>query len=328
MSNMIIGNAKKNMLSSNELDNKYYLEEYKVDLNNDNDSHSIIIKQVENPKCVLDVGCGVGYIGRTLKELYKVQVDGVEIDEKAKKIAQKVYDNVYDFSIEDIESSAYQKFIKNDVKYDYIIFADIIEHLVNPGLVIYNLSQKLEKNGKIIISIPNIAHGNIITNLIKGNFNYNKTGILDTTHLRFFTKNSFYDFVSNINKTYNTKLYVKLIGQTFAADEKRDELLYNFMKDDLYVFQNIFELSFVECKNVHKSENNFDDVYNYYIESLNIRKDYENIKNENKKLKEDLKLLEDRYKECSSTLNDIINSKGYKALLKYYRFKDKIKPKK
>ena len=344
---MIIGNAKQNLLSKKEEENKYYVNDYKIDLNNDNDSHSIIINNIKNAKRILDVGCGVGYVGKTLKELNEIIVDGIEIEKEARKEANKIYDNVYDFSIEDINCKSYQEFINKNIKYDYIICADIIEHLVNPGLVIYNLSKLLNKNGKLLVSIPNVAHINIISNLIDGNFNYNKTGILDTTHLRFFTKNSFYDFINNINKKYDINLNTKLIGQTFVKEDDNNELLYSVIKDDIYVFQNIFELSFEKTEIIDKkSSNNYNKINEYYLKYLDIsnelqnkENDYQNIIKEKdilidnlneeiSKLKKDNKELENKCRDLNTKLDNIYNSKGYKALLKYYKFKNKFRRKK
>ncbi|PYT05283.1 MAG: glycosyltransferase/methyltransferase, partial [Acidobacteria bacterium] len=72
-------------------------------------------------------------------------------------------------------------------QYDAIIFGDVLEHLHNPGVVLEKLSRLLKPGGKILLSLPNIANIWIRISLLMGRFNYSRLGILDETHLRFFT---------------------------------------------------------------------------------------------------------------------------------------------
>ena len=201
-----IANAEKNTLSKKVKPNNYTINEYSVDLNNPNDSHSIIANHALGSKQILDLGCGVGYIGRAIKERQECTIDGIDIDETALKIAKKYYNKVSLIRLGDKTDQAFQDFLKSSQKYDCIICGDIIEHLENPGYIISILAEKLAKNGKILVSIPNIAHIDIVANLIDGRFNYGETGILDNTHLRFWTESSFYDFIENINEQYKTTL--------------------------------------------------------------------------------------------------------------------------
>ena len=337
----ILGNAKKNMLSTPEQENKYYNENYEIDLNNDNNSHSIIVNNAKESKNILDVGCGVGYIGRKLIELSKCKVDGIEIDKESFKIVSKIYNKTFSFSIEDYDNPEYKSFIENKDKYDCIILADVIEHLVDPGKTIYTLSKKLTDKGMFIISTPNIAHIDVVSNLINGKFNYNKTGILDSTHVKLFTESSFYDFVDNINKKYKLSFGVKTIGKTYAKkDDKNDKFLLETKGMEVYVYQNIFLLSkdikTVNIKNkdyyallndnylkgIELEKNNAElnkkiNELEYKIETLNHKLKEENqknkiLKNENKEYK---KVNEELTKELDKTRIDreqILNSKSWK----------------
>jgi O-antigen biosynthesis protein len=80
-------------------------------------------------------------------------------------------------------------------KFDYIMFADVLEHLLNPEKVLKKSIDLLKGDGKIWISIPNIAHNSVIIDLINNKFEYRDSGLLDRTHLRFFTESSLHKFI-------------------------------------------------------------------------------------------------------------------------------------
>ena len=73
--------------------------------------------------------------------------------------------------------------------FDYVITADVLEHLVDPWRVVANIRPHLKDGGKVIASIPNIMHVSVMRDLLNGRFRYQEAGILDRTHLRFFTLN-------------------------------------------------------------------------------------------------------------------------------------------
>lgn len=74
--------------------------------------------------------------------------------------------------------------------FDYIILGDVLEHLYHPEEVLVRLSKYLKKDGRFICSIPNIMHTSVMIPLLKGKFEYAESGILDKTHIRFFTLES------------------------------------------------------------------------------------------------------------------------------------------
>ncbi len=144
--------------------------------------HNIIPKLIRNNSVILDVGCNTGFLGKILKEKNVVS-DGIDINQKALLIAKKYYRNLY-------KRDLYTHKINiNEGKYNYIIFSDILEHLPRPDLLLLDCKKYLKKNGKIIVSLPNVARLEIRLALLFGKFNYHP-GILSTDHLRFFTKKS------------------------------------------------------------------------------------------------------------------------------------------
>ena len=137
-----------------------------------------------NSQKVLDVGCGAGELGFALKKRQRTEVHGVELVFSAAESAKSYLDKVWNSAIEDVLPD-----LPGDY-YDCIVVADILEHLIDPWAVLTILKSKLSSDGKIIASIPNIQNWKIISDLIQGEWNYRNEGILDRTHLRFFTRKS------------------------------------------------------------------------------------------------------------------------------------------
>ena len=138
----------------------------------------------KNAKTILDLGCGTGALGKSIKERQACHVTGIELQKEAYETAK----TNLDVAIKDNINRFCPCFLKQ--KFDCMIFADILEHLISPWAVLRKFAYKLKDNGTIIASIPNIAHPRIIAHLQKGVFRYEPAGILDITHLRFFTKTS------------------------------------------------------------------------------------------------------------------------------------------
>lgn len=128
---------------------------------------------------VLDVGCGAGSLGGIIKN-YGNYVAGVTISKEEAVIARRKLDKVFIFDVEKV------KLPKLDA-YDVIIFGDILEHLRDPWSVLAKFKQCLKENGRVMISVPNIATWNLRLGLLFGKFHYTKTGLMDETHIRFFT---------------------------------------------------------------------------------------------------------------------------------------------
>lgn len=114
-------------------------------------------------------------------------IDCVEINEADAKIAEEYCTKMLVGDVELIDFAILQTW----GTYDYIIFADVLEHLKNPELVLEKCKILLKENGEILSSIPNVAHASIVLNLLDGKFQYQKIGLLDNTHLKLYTKKYF-----------------------------------------------------------------------------------------------------------------------------------------
>lgn len=144
-----------------------------------------ILKTVGKDKMVLEIGSSVGYMTKAFLD-NGCSVDVVETNKEAvSKIPKKVR-AIFNQSIEDTEI---YKLLKPD--YEYIIMADVLEHLVNPSAVLKKLLKVAHADTKLLISLPNIACWAMRKQLFfKGDFKYQDSGLLDRTHLHFYTVNT------------------------------------------------------------------------------------------------------------------------------------------
>ena len=150
-------------------------------LQNPYSAHSRMLDLVGRDKRVLEVGCATGYITRKMKE-NNCKVTGIEIDSQSAEIAKQYCEQIIIGNIEEIKDLNLQQ-----EYFDFILFADVLEHLVNPIKTLFRIKKYLKKDGRLFISLPNVANYRVRLNLLVGRFDYTKIGLLDRTHLRFFT---------------------------------------------------------------------------------------------------------------------------------------------
>jgi len=148
---------------------------------------------------VIEFGCGSGNFSATLKKyMPHAKFTGVELMTKESQQAEKVLDHVYNTNIDNG-----LEFLANN-KYDCAIFLDVLEHLKDPWTILENLHNHLEDGAKVVASIPNMRHLDVMKDLlIKGRFNYVEDGIMDRTHLRFFTQKTMVDLFTNSGYSVN-----------------------------------------------------------------------------------------------------------------------------
>ncbi len=155
---------------------------------------------------VLEIGCGEGLTGSTLKELGKAkEVVGIELDRTAAEKAKRRIDKVIPANVEHLELSFSEGY------FNYLIMGDVIEHMVDPWRVLSVLRRFLSPEGYLVASIPNVGHWRILKDLVLlDKWDYQEAGLLDKGHLRFFTKRSIvrmlmesgYEVNSILSKTY------------------------------------------------------------------------------------------------------------------------------
>jgi 2-polyprenyl-3-methyl-5-hydroxy-6-metoxy-1,4-benzoquinol methylase len=173
-------------------------------------SHDSILKLLEverEPVKILDVGTANGYLGKILKEKGHY-VTGIEKDAATAEKAKAYYHSFRQADIETFDFPYRREF-------DYILFADVLEHLRDPAAVLRRCIPALNESGKIIISVPNVANLIIRLSLLAGRFDYTERGILDRTHLRFFTLRNLHKMVAEglceMQEVIPTPLPVQLV---------------------------------------------------------------------------------------------------------------------
>lgn len=163
---------------------------YQLDLVSQN-SNSQIIKYILGERDILEFGPAFGRLTRYLSEQLKCKVDIVEFDEESGSAAATFARTACVGTEEgDIEKYLWESKLRTR-KYDYIIFADVLEHLRHPDMALRKCRAYLKEDGSILCAVPNIAHSSIIISLWNNDFTYNSVGLLDDSHVHFFTRKSF-----------------------------------------------------------------------------------------------------------------------------------------
>ena len=136
----------------------------------------------ENVQTLLDVGCGEGKFGYTCKQKKNMEIWGIELFEKEAEKAKGKLDKILVGNIEFDELNLPNNY------FDCIVFNDVLEHLQYPWIVLANIKKYIKTGGYVVASIPNIRfYENIKKLLIHKEWEYEESGIMDKTHLRFFT---------------------------------------------------------------------------------------------------------------------------------------------
>ena len=154
-------------------------------------SLSVLASLVHNQATVLDLGCGSGALGQHLSETRGCTLDGVTLSEAEATHARPHYRRVV---VDNLESCDLVATFAGS-HYDFIVCADVLEHLSRPEQVLAACRQLLQPEGRLLISVPNAGYTGLIAELLEGEFLYREEGLLDRTHLRFFTRRSLARFL-------------------------------------------------------------------------------------------------------------------------------------
>ena len=178
------------------------------------------------PGCtVLECGCATGYMTRLMKERLIAKVYIVEWGQKAFHMAMKYAEGGV---CADLMSDDWQKNF-NGISFDYIIFADVLEHLREPLTVLKTAVSMLKEDGTVLISVPNVAHNDLLISLYENHWEYTRTGLLDETHVHFFTEESLILLCEEAGLFAELLDYVRI--PTFNTEQARP---YDQEKEDLY----------------------------------------------------------------------------------------------
>jgi SAM-dependent methyltransferase len=137
----------------------------------------------------LEVGCGAGSLGRALKERGH-HVTGIEL---VPQVAERARCHLDVVVTADVETDGLPF---PPESFDAVIFADVLEHLIDPWRVLREAANLLTPEGRVIASIPNLQNLDVVRRLLRGRWEYRDRGITDVGHLRFFTLHTIRDLFS------------------------------------------------------------------------------------------------------------------------------------
>jgi 2-polyprenyl-3-methyl-5-hydroxy-6-metoxy-1,4-benzoquinol methylase len=169
------------------VNNRYAAE---IDLSNVHNTHSMLVLMVGEGKRVLELGASSGYMTRVLQQR-GCRVTAIEYDPEAGAELALVAD---DTIIGDLNDLSLLGGISG--RYDVVLAGDVFEHLIRPLDVLRAAVELLEPDGAVVLSVPNVAHADLRLSLLQGRFDYQETGVLDETHLRWFTHRTLVDMLT------------------------------------------------------------------------------------------------------------------------------------
>jgi 2-polyprenyl-3-methyl-5-hydroxy-6-metoxy-1,4-benzoquinol methylase len=182
-----------------------------VDLSNKNTSHAQLIRLTGRNKKVLEVGPATGYITEVLVQR-GCGVTCIEKDPAAAELAQRFCERMIVANVEELDFEA----AFGEERFDVVLFGDVLEHLVDPGAVLAKVARVLAPSGYVVASVPNVAHGSVRLALLRGQFRYSEMGLLDRSHLRFFTRETLADLFRDAG--YAIKQWRDIEGDPFGNE--------------------------------------------------------------------------------------------------------------
>ncbi len=292
---------------------------YKREIKSDgDDTLSRIIKYLNPNSTVLELGPATGYLTEYMQKNLNCSVDCVELSPEMAKIAEQYCRYML---VADLDKTDLQDHFEKE-SYDYIIAADVLEHLKENEKRLTECRSLLKKSGKLIISIPNIAHASVIGSLLKGKFEYTDEGLLDRTHLRFFTRKSITALLENSGfSVENIEALQKLPEDTEFNDSLTD--LPAEFQNLIFSEKDSLTYQFVIVCSLNNGNKNYDeeatassvtDLRRAYITGLNDR-----ISELDKELAYAQMLASERLDK----VNQLDNALSYAQSIVSERFKEK-----
>jgi 2-polyprenyl-3-methyl-5-hydroxy-6-metoxy-1,4-benzoquinol methylase len=192
-------------------------------------THSKVVSLVPPATRVLEFGCATGYMSKVLKDRLGCTVVGVEIDPEAAALAEQHAERVI---VGDAEKIDYAAELAGE-EFDVVLLADVLEHLKEPADVLRRVRPFVAENGVVVASIPNIAHASVRLALLGGEFRYREWGLLDDTHLRFFTRASIQDLFEETGYVITHWLRQRLdVGETEIQVPQVPEAVRKWLASD------------------------------------------------------------------------------------------------
>jgi 2-polyprenyl-3-methyl-5-hydroxy-6-metoxy-1,4-benzoquinol methylase len=153
-------------------------------------SDAVLDLLIREPKFVLDVGCSIGDFAAVIKTRFpQSRVWGIEPNRHAADMASRRIERVLCQSVEDVDWER-EGVQRGDI--DTVVLCDVLEHIYDPWKTLLTLRNLVSSTAQLLLSIPNVRNAPLIQDLISGHWRYRKAGLLDITHIRFFTRQDMY----------------------------------------------------------------------------------------------------------------------------------------
>lgn len=254
-------------------------------------SHGVIVQMIPDGSDILEFGCSDGQLAKYVRDNKNCSVFGIDISDEAVNAAMPYLSGGF---VANIECEGWEEKLSG-MEFDVILFSDVLEHLRAPEEVLKKAVRFLKPDGRVVFSVPNIAHGDIIIKLLKQRFDYSELGLLDNTHIHFFGKENLSEFCEN------SGLFLKDLLATYAAvsaTEQRDESASDFDKGFVasHDYTNVYQFVCLAYKKAYaaKKKMEFSDGVKAGEESISVFYDMgEGFSAENKKTFSSLGIKED-----------------------------------
>ncbi len=195
----------------------------------------------DSVQSILDIGCSNGTLGHQLKQRFpEAEVFGIDFDAAMVSEARNRLDNAWQKDLNTLHDTAFLG------TYDCIIFADVLEHLLEPKQLLKQLvSHHLSETGVIVISVPNASHVTVLYSLLSKRWPERDRGIFDRTHLRWFCKKNLFGIAEELDMAIvqlerNYRLFDKPGGRINAWTRRLGRFLFPFR--DYFAYQFVVRL--------------------------------------------------------------------------------------
>jgi 2-polyprenyl-3-methyl-5-hydroxy-6-metoxy-1,4-benzoquinol methylase len=241
---------------------------YQVRLNPEvtNDARIIAAKYIPHNSLVLDVGSACGDFGLLLHKQRNCEVHGMEFSAASIEVARETnaYANLHQVDLNAATGADFKSYYG---RFDCIALLDVLEHLLTPDEVLPKLVPLLKKDGFFVISLPNVAFGDVKLQLLTNDFPYSDTGILDRTHLKFFTYITIARFLAEL-RVEIVDCSVKVADVSCGGLALPDDVKRYVLKDPhSFVYQYVLKASPSELSgeavfrcNIERMSLEFDDI--------------------------------------------------------------------
>ena len=173
-----------------------------------NDRRELLPYVPRGVQSVLDVGCARGEFGARLRSLigHSLTLHGLDPVESAVVAARATgaFDGVY--------CGYFPQSVPEAADYDLVCFNDVLEHVLDPWLMLRQAKRYLKSDGRVLVSIPSIRYAPIVIDLLRGRWTYTSTGTLDRTHVRFFTRSSMLEMFHDAGYAVETCVGINPVG--------------------------------------------------------------------------------------------------------------------